>query len=261
MSKIEWTGRTWNPATGCTKISPGCDHCYMHRLYPRLRAMTVNGYQDDPDTVRVWPVRLKDPFQWPKNQIVFTCSMSDFFHQDIPPQFIDQALDVMSQTAARGHVFQILTKRSARARQYWKDRDQRTDSPGVWPENVMLGVSVETQKFAGRIDHIQEIPATWKFISAEPLLGPIDIEKQLSRGAAQWVIAGGESGPGARPMKEEWVRDLLEQCQRQSVPFFLKQLGGAKDKRGGGKALLDGKEWKELPEILKLKMKDRTGTE
>ena len=250
MSRIEWTGRTWNPATGCARISPGCDHCYMHRLYPRLQGMNVKGYQENPDRVTLVPERLEDPHKWPKNQTVFVCSMSDLFHRDIPPDFVDRAFAVMARTQSRGHIFQVLTKRSARARQYWLEREARENGPADWPENVMLGVSVETQRFAGRIGHIADTPAPWRFVSAEPLLGPLDLRGPLSRGQVQWVIAGGESGPGARPMREEWAADLLAQCRQAGVPFFLKQLGGVRDKRGGSQALLEGQEWKELPELL-----------
>ena len=225
MSKIEWTDETWNPVTGCTKVSPGCDNCYMFALYPRLRAMGVRGYGTAPDDVTTIYDRLDLPLKWRKPRRVFVNSMSDLFHTRVPFPFVDRVFEVMA--AAEQHVFQILTKRPGRAVAYY---DFRADE---WPDNVWIGTSVESHKYAPRIDVLARIPAPVRFVSAEPLLGVIDLSQHLDRGDIDWVIVGGESGPGARPMQEGWVRVLRNQCQMYDVPFFLKQLGGRRGKRSG----------------------------
>ena len=249
MSKIEWTDRTWNTVTGCTKVSPGCDNCYMYRSYSRLRVLGNPGYQATPDTVTLMEGRLEEPLKWTKRSRVFVCSMSDLFHVDVPHEYLDRMFEVMTQAAEkRGHTFQVLTKRPGRALSWW-DRHRKWQPPGgAWPEAVHLGTSVEDQNAAHRLDVLERIPAPLRFVSAEPLLGPLEISPWLERGAVQWVIVGGESGPEARPMELQWARDLQRQCEQNGVAYFLKQLGGRTDKRSGEKALLDGRRWTEFPE-------------
>ena len=243
-SGIEWTDATWNPHTGCTRVSPGCDNCYMFREYPRLRSMLVSGYEIDPSVVQFMPARLAQPWQWKRPRRIFVNSMSDLFHHAIPYETITQVFTVMAYRAP-WHTYQVLTKRPGRAVGWWEQegRDQFEE----WPANVWIGTSVENQKYAPRLTVLARIPAPIRFVSAEPLLGPLNIEHWLELDRLQWVICGGESGPGARPMDESWARNLLIQCQEAHVPFFLKQLGGGRDKRAGTKAILDGQEWKAFP--------------
>lgn len=232
MSAIEWTDVTWNPVTGCTRVSPGCDRCYMYRIYPRLRAMGAHGYQTEPDDVRLMPDRLRQPLAWRKPRMAFVCSMSDAFHPRIPLDYIDKMFGVMAQAHAdRGHIFQILTKRPGRAAEWWRMRGAAQYPDGL-PAGIWMGTSIEAQKYAPRIDCIERIHAAVRFVSAEPL---------------QWVIAGGESGPGARHMRPQWARALRDQCAAAGVAFFLKQLGGEYDQRGGDKALLDGRLHRGMP--------------
>ena len=245
-SKIEWTNRTWNIATGCAKVSPGCDRCYMHRLYPRLRSMRVPGYQADPDSVTIMPERLDIPLKIAKPSMFFVCSMSDLFHKDIPFDYIDRAWDTMALAVeSRGHTFQILTKRPGRMLAWWRRHEAQEPEP--WPAGIWAGVSVETARYRSRIAILSQLPAPVRFISAEPLLGPLDLNDELQNGRLTWVIAGGESGPGARPANHEWFRQLRDQCQTHEVAFFLKQLGGARDPQAGDKALLDGRRHQEYP--------------
>ena len=245
-SAIEWTDETWNPVTGCTRVSPGCDHCYMFALYPRLKAMGVAGYEATPDTVRTLPERLEEPLKWRKPRLVFVNSMSDVFHPRVPFDFITDMFSVMVEAAARrGHVFQVLTKRPGRAVAWWSRHQDRF--PGGWPPNVWIGTSVENQKYAPRLTVLGRLPAPVRFVSAEPLLAPLDLTRWLSDGTLHWVIAGGESGPGARPMPITWVRALRDQSVRTNTPFFLKQLGGVRNKRGGKDATVDGRPWRQVP--------------
>lgn len=247
-SNIEWTDETWNPITGCTRVSPGCDNCYMYALYPRLNAMAVPGYETSPEDVRLLRERLEDPLAWKKPRRVFVNSMADMFHPRVPYEFISATFSVMEQASReRGHVFQILTKRPGRAVAWWKIHGQ--DFPDGWPVNVWIGTSVETQKYAARITVLSRLPAPTKFVSAEPLLGPVDLSPWLASGAVQWVIVGGESGPRARPMDLEWARQLRDQAVKASVDFFLKQLGGVRKKRGGDRAVLDGRLWRQIPAL------------
>ena len=241
-SKIEWTDETWNPVTGCTKVSPGCDNCYMYTLYPRLMKMSVRGYEFGPDHVQLLPQRLYDPPTWKKRRLVFVCSMSDLFHHAVPFEYISKVFWVMR--ASGRHVFQVLTKRPGRAVAFWKDFQEKFDVD--WPPNIWMGTSVENQKYAPRLTVLSRLPAPVKFVSAEPLLGPLDLSRWLDDGTLSWVIAGGESGLHARPMDLDWARGLRDQAVTAQVPFFLKQLGGS-DKRGGSKALLDGHRWTEMP--------------
>lgn len=246
MTTIEWTDRTWNPVTGCTKISPGCKHCYMHRLYPRLRGSGTAGYEQSPDVVQMVPKRLEDHMSWRTPQRIFVCSMADLFHADVTHQFITMVFRIMEYwTKVRGHTFQVLTKRPQNAIQWWKFHGE--ERLGRWPTGVWMGTSVELAEYRCRLDELACLPAPVRFLSAEPLLGPLDVEPWLEDGVLQWVIVGGESGPGCRPMRPEWARDLRDQCQRQGVPFFLKQLGGYPRKRGGDEALLDGVPHREFP--------------
>ena len=250
MSKIEWTGRTWNIVTGCAKVSPGCDRCYMYRDYPRLKAMNVPGYQASPEKVTILPERLNQPLEIKKPSMFFVCSMADLFHRDVPFEHIDAAWDVMKESAARhGHVFQILTKRPGRMLSWHRRLEAaRPEATTPWPERIWAGTSVENANFQWRTAALSRLPAPMKFLSAEPLLGPLDISHELQAGLLQWVIAGGESGPGARPADLQWFRELRDQCAKAGVPYFLKQLGGARDKRSGAKAVLDGRIHQEFPE-------------
>ena len=249
-STIEWTDETWNPVTGCTRLSPGCDHCYMYALYPRLTAMGVPGYGGDPREVRLLPERLEAPLRWAKARRVFVNSMSDVFHPLVPYEFINDIFDVMREAAEqRGHVFQVLTKRPGRAVGWWESNQARYH--GEWPGGVWIGTSVENQKYAPRISVLARLPAAVRFVSAEPLLGAVDLRQWLCSGAVHWVIAGGESGPAARPMDLEWARGLRNQCLEAGVAFFLKQLGGRRGKRSGDEATLDGRQWYEYPEPVK----------
>lgn len=246
MSAIEWTDATWNPVTGCSRVSPGCDRCYMFAMYPRLRAMGVRGYETEPDDVQMMRERLYAPLSWVKPRKVFVNSMSDLFHPKVDFEYIAEIFDVMRRASAeRGHLFQVLTKRPGRAVAWWKQH--AGEFPDGWPERVWIGVSVETQKYAPRLSVLSRLPAPVRFVSAEPLLGPLDLSEWLEAGKLHWVIAGGESGSGARPMKLEWARRLRDQSASAGVPFFLKQLGGAWNKRGGDAALLDGRRWRETP--------------
>lgn len=232
-SSIEWTESTWNPLTGCTKISPGCKHCYAERMAKRLQAMGqpnyANGFQ-----LALHPQALELPLSWKKPQVVFVNSMSDLFHEQVPVAFIQQVFDVMRR--ASWHTFQVLTKRSQRLAEI----DAQID----WPENVWMGVSVETQKYTFRIDHLRQTHAKIKFLSLEPLLGPLP---GLDLKTINWVIVGGESGPGARPLCEEWVVDIRDQCLRAKAPFFFKQWGGVRKKKNGRE--LQGRTWDEMPEL------------
>jgi len=233
-SKIEWTESTWNPVTGCTKISSGCAHCYAERMAMRLRAMGcakyANGFQ-----VTLHEDALDLPLSWKTPQTVFVNSMSDLFHEAVPQWFIQRVFETMHE--ADWHRFQVLTKRSAKL----AELDPALD----WPENVWMGVTVEHADYAFRIDHLRRTDAHVKFLSCEPLLGPLS---DLNLEGIQWVIVGGESGPGARPMSEKWVLDIKEQCDAQTVPFFFKQWGGVNKKRAG-RALL-GRTWDALPEHI-----------
>ena len=244
-STIEWTDETWNPVTGCSRVSLGCDNCYMFALYPRLKAMGVPGYSDAPDSVRALPERLRVPSTWKRPRRVFVNSMSDLFHPHVEYDFISEVFGAM-KTAER-HVFQALTKRPGRAVGWWETQGRREF--GEWPRNVWIGTSVESQKYAPRLTVLGRIPARVRFVSAEPLLGPLDLSEWLRDGTLQWVIAGGESGPKARRMEMDWARRLRDQCLDAEVAFFLKQLGGRRGKNGGDSAVIDGEPWRNMPEM------------
>ncbi len=242
-SSIEWTDETWNPVTGCTRVSPGCDNCYMFALYPRLRAMGVPGYEESPDTVRMLPERLNVPLTWKTPRRVFVNSMSDLFHPTVTFEFISRVFDVMRR--GDQHIFQVLTKRPGLAAGWWEKYGKHEF--GEWPSNVWIGTSVESQKYAPRLTVLGRIPAAIRFVSAEPLLGELDLTPWLLDRTLHWVIVGGESGPRARPMEEEWADSLKEQTTHAKVSFFFKQWGGRHGKRSGSKAILDGKVWQEMP--------------
>ena len=234
-SAIEWTDATWNPITGCTKITAGCDNCYAERFSERFRGVKGHPFESGFDlTLR--PGRIDQPLFWRRPRMIFVNSMSDIFHKDVPRTFIDRVFSTMEK--ADHHVFQILTKRSSLMRDYLRSRYGDGKAPG----HVWLGVSVENAGSSARIKHLQESPASVRFISAEPLIGPIGAA-DLS--GIHWVIAGGESGPGARPMASEWAREVRDLCATQEVAFFFKQWGGSRPKSGGRS--LDGREWSELP--------------
>lgn len=230
-SSIEWTESTWNPVTGCTKISPGCKNCYAERMAYRLQAMGSPNYTNGFELTMHEHI-LERPFQWKRPQMIFVNSMSDLFHQDVPLDFIQKVLDVMR--CASWHTFQVLTKRSERLLELNQEID--------WPTNVWMGVSVENHDYAFRIDHLKQTSAQVKFLSLEPLLGPLPL---LNIHEIDWVIVGGESGPGARPMEEAWVTAIRDQCLKFDVPFFFKQWGGVRKKRNGRK--LRGRTWDEMP--------------
>lgn len=234
-SPIEWTETTWNPVTGCTKISPGCNNCYAERLSERFRGVKGHPFEQGFDlTLR--PERLEQPLSWKRPRMVFVNSMSDLFHKDIPESFIDSVFDTMER--ANQHTYQLLTKRSSLLRSYINKRYNSSQAP----EHIWLGVSVEDGSRRSRIKHLQEANVTIRFISIEPLIGDPGIINLIG---IQWVIVGGESGPKARPMNLEWVRSIRDQCLQQGVPFFFKQWGGIRPKSGGRE--LDGKEWNEFP--------------
>lgn len=228
---IEWTEATWNPVTGCSKVSPGCAHCYAETFAERWRGIPDHPYEQGFD-LRLWPGRLAQPLRWRKPRTIFVNSMSDLFHEEIPDHFVQEVFAVMEQ--ANWHTFQVLTKRPERA------VELSTRLP--WPDNVWLGVSIENRRFVSRADLLREVPAAVRFISAEPLLGPLE---GLSLKEIDWLIAGGESGARHRPVRVEWLRDLRDRCVGEGVAFFFKQWGGARPKSGGRS--LDGKTWDEMP--------------
>ena len=230
-SSIEWTEATWNPVTGCTKVSPGCTHCYAERLSYRLRAMGKKHYKDG-FRLALHEDALTIPVAWRSPRIVFVNSMSDLFHEDVPLSFIQRVFQVM--TACPHHTFQILTKRPQVAAEHAGQLS--------WPTNVWLGTSIESVEVTPRIKHLRRIPAAIRFLSVEPLLAPIP---RLPLAGIHWVIVGGESGPHCRPMEPEWVRVIRDRCVERGVPFFFKQWGGVTKKKAGRE--LDGRLWNELP--------------
>lgn len=230
-SGIEWTESTWNPVTGCTKISPGCTHCYAERMAYRLKAMGQPNYLNGFD-LTLQPQMLELPLRWKKPQTVFVNSMSDLFHKDVPYEYIGRVFSVMAR--AYWHRFQVLTKRA--------NRLATLSSNLQWTSNIWMGVSVESEKYRARIDALRETSAAVKFLSLEPLIGPLE---NLDLAGIDWVIVGGESGPEARPIQTAWVTDLRDQCERAGVPFFFKQWGGRNKKKTG--RLLDGRTWDQMP--------------
>ena len=238
-SRIEWTDATWNPVTGCTKITRGCDHCYAERFAERFRGVSGHPFEQGFD-LKLHPARLSRPLTWKKPRMVFVNSMSDLFHKHVPAQFIDQVFDVMEE--ADRHVFQVLTKRSSVMRKYLR----RRYGARLAPQHIWCGVSVEDQAAAARVRHLRQAPLSTRFLSIEPLLGPIG---NLNLTGIAWVIVGGESGPHARPMQPAWVCRIRDRCVRERVPFFFKQWGSHTPKAGG--RVLDGIEYNGLPVYLK----------
>lgn len=236
-SKIEWTEATWNPVTGCSKISPGCLNCYAEKFATRLQAMGNKHYIKGFD-VNIHEDLLDIPLKWKKPRIVFVNSMSDLFHEEIPLWFLENIFDVMS--ISKSHTFQVLTKRV--------DKLIEIDGLIKWPSNVWMGVSVENEDYTFRIEKLKMCGARIKFVSFEPLLGPISI---FNLDEIDWVIAGGESGPKARKINYEWVKGIRDRCINYGVPFFFKQWGGKNKKRNG--RILDGKLWNEMPRRYEFK--------
>lgn len=236
---IEWTEATWNPTTGCDRTSPGCDNCYALTLAKRLKAMHQPKYQSDGDPrtsgpgfgLTLHPDTLSIPLSWHAPRVIFVNSMSDLFHEEVPLDYIHEVFEVMAATPQ--HTYQILTKRSKRL--------ARDAAALDWPSNVWMGVSVESQRYAFRTNHLREVPAAVRFVSAEPLLGPVSFDLD----GIQWLIVGGESGPRARPMDPDWVEQIRDDCLAANVAFFFKQWGGRTPKANGRE--LDGRTWDELP--------------
>lgn len=231
QSSIEWTDATWNPVTGCTKVSPGCKHCYAQRFAERFRDVAGHPFEQGFD-LQLWPQRLQLPLAWKAPRRIFVNSMSDLFHEKVPVEFIQQVF--LTMRACPRHQFQVLTKRV--------ERLVNISTSLSWPRNVWMGVSVENQNYAYRAKLLRKVRAKVRFLSVEPLIGPIP---ELPLKGIHWVIVGGESGPGARPMEREWVTDIQDQCRRQDVPFFFKQWGGVRKHQTG--RTLDGRTFDEMP--------------
>ena len=232
-STIEWTEATWNPSTGCDAISPGCENCYAERLTKRLKAMGQKKYANGFE-LTLHPSTLELPLKMKQPQTIFVNSMSDLFHHEVPLEFVQRVFETMR--AASWHQFQVLTKRSGRLLAFSDAID--------WPANVWMGVSVESEGYTSRIDHLRKTGARTKFLSLEPLLGPLE---GLDLSGIDWVIVGGESGPRARPMQAEWVTSIRNQCERAGVAFFFKQWGGVQKKRTG--RILDGRTHDDMPQF------------
>jgi protein gp37 len=230
-STIEWTEATWNPVTGCTKISPGCKFCYADRMAKRLQAMGQERYRNG-FRLTLQPDTLEAPLRWKRPRMIFVNSMSDLFHADVPLEYIQQCFSVMEK--AEQHTFQILTKRA--------ERVAELASSLPWPDNLWMGTSVENADYVWRIHELIRVPARIRFLSVEPLLGPIP---RLPLKGIHWVIVGGESGPGARPMPQHWVVQIRDRCRKLGVPFFFKQWGGVNKKRAG--RILEGRTWDDMP--------------
>lgn len=233
VSKIEWTDCSWNPVTGCTKISPGCANCYAEAMARRLEGIGHTEYQNG-FKVTLQKHRIYDPLKWKKSKKIFVNSMSDLFHQDVPLQYIQAVFKVMAE--AKQHTFQVLTKRAERLGNVFQYLE--------WPDNVWMGVSVESESYIPRIEHLLKVPAKVRFISFEPL---IDEVTSLNLTGIHWVIAGGESGQRARQMKPEWIRSIRDACIEQDIPFFFKQWDKARKKELG--RTLDGIKWEEFPKM------------
>lgn len=233
-SRIEWTEMTWNPTTGCTKISQGCKFCYAEVLTRRLKAMGLEKYKDGFKVVKTHPEELLRPYEWKSPKVVFVNSMSDLFHEDVPLDYIKMVFGVMND--CRQHQFQVLTKRAERLAEVAGEL--------TWTENIWMGVSVENQKVENRIQYLKQTPALIKFLSLEPLIGPLP---NLDLWGIDWVIVGGESGRKPRPIKTEWVLDIKNQCETARVAFFFKQWGGTNKKKSG--RLLEGRTYDGMPKL------------
>jgi protein gp37 len=230
-SHIEWTDATWNPVTGCTKISPGCKYCYAERLSKRLKAMRQANYRNG-FKLTLQPQMLELPLRWKSPKRIFVNSMSDLFHESVPTDYIKQVFDVMGR--AHWHQYQVLTKRS--------ERVLKLSNRLEWVPQIWMGVSVESEVYTNRIDDLRRCAAHVKFLSLEPLLGPL---RKLNLRGIDWAIVGGESGPGARPVDPEWVTEIRDQCVKAGVPFFFKQWGGVQKSKTG--RTLEGRTWDEMP--------------
>ena len=248
-SAIEWTDSTWNPVTGCTPVSAGCDNCYAQALAQvrlrdgylrRLPVIQNQNNLEDPFAVRLWPERMSQPQQWRNPRMIFVNSMSDLFHVDIPEHYVREIFKVMLQVDR--HIYQVLTKRPGRALRFYA-RNADLFAHGPIPPHIWIGATVENQDTAFRVDQLRQIPAAVRFLSCEPLLSKVE----LDLAGIHWVIVGGESGPEFRPMEPEWVKNVHEQCRRANVPFFFKQWGGRTPKAGG--RILEGEEWSEYPRL------------
>lgn len=233
-SSIEWTEMTWNPVTGCTKVSQGCKNCYAERMARRLKAMGVERYRNQFDLTMHHDL-IDQPRRWSKPRLVFVNSMSDLFHEDVDVEFIQRVIVTMRDCPQ--HTFQILTKRSRRLRHLSESL--------CWPPNVWMGVSIENESVVHRVHDLQKVPCAVRFLSCEPLLGPL---QDLPLDGIDWVIVGGESGPGARPVDPDWIRAIRSQCRRSNTPFFFKQWGGVWKKRNGRE--LDGLTYDEMPHVF-----------
>ena len=233
-SPIEWTDATWNPVTGCSKISPGCKHCYAERMANRLRLMGQKNYRNGFE-VTLQPQMLELPLHWKTPKRIFVNSMSDLFHDEVPLSYIQQVFEVMRR--AHWHQYQVLTKRA--------ERVQELSAELGWAPQIWMGVSVESEKYLYRIDHLRKTAAPVKFLSLEPLLGPLP---NMNLRGIDWAIVGGESGPGARPMDRAWVAEIRDQCVKAGVAFFFKQWGGVQKKKNG--RTLEGRTWDEMPELV-----------
>jgi protein gp37 len=237
-SAIEWTDATWNPVTGCTKVSPGCDNCYAARFSERFRGVPGHPFENGFDlTLR--PERLSQPLEWKKPRMIFVNSMSDLFHKEVPKSHISRVFDTMER--ADWHIYQVLTKRSSLLRKFINERYPTRSAPA----HIWFGVSVENEQAVSRIRHLQAANATTRFLSIEPLIGPVG---KLDLKGIDWVIVGGESGPGARAMDPRWAISIRNQCLKVNVAFFFKQWGGRSPKAGG--RLLEGREWNQFPKEL-----------
>lgn len=234
FSKIEWTEVTWNPVTGCTKISHGCKHCYAERMSRRLQSTGMDKYRNGFKVTTHRP-SLEEPSKWKKPRLVFVNSMSDLFHQEVPTKFIEEVFAVMNRESH--HTFQVLTKRPSRVK--------KINARLNWTPNIWLGTSIESERWLERLEHLTATNAHTKFLSLEPLLGPLP---NLNLSGIGWVIVGGESGPGARLMEPDWAREIRDNCLEHRIPFFFKQWGGVFKKRAG--RVLDGRTWDEMPEIV-----------
>lgn len=232
-SKIEWTEATWNPATGCTKVSEGCKNCYAEKMAKRLQAMGMKRYQNGFRLTLHWDL-IDLPLRWKKPRKIFVNSMSDLFHPEVPDEFIKKVFETMN--CASHHIFQVLTKRPERVAAIAHQLS--------WTSNIWMGTSVENMRVIERVDHLRKVPARVRFLSCEPLLGPL----KLNLEGIHWVIVGGESGPGARPMDGQWVREIRDQCVKENVAFFFKQWGGVQKHRTG--RMLDNRTWDEMPLVV-----------
>ena len=230
-STISWTHSSWNPVTGCTKVSSGCAHCYAERFAERWRGVPAHPYEQGFD-LKLWPERLDLPLRWRVPRMIFVNSMSDLFHEDVPPEYVQRVFATMNR--ARRHTFQVLTKRAARLADLASSLE--------WSPNIWIGVTVESNDTAGRVDYLDRVPAAVKFVSAEPLLGALE---NLDVTLIDWLIVGGESGPERRPMRSEWVTSLRDRCVIAGVPFYFKQWGGFRP--SSAPPALDGVVWREMP--------------